>query len=145
MASSLQRRGWLVVAAWALATGAFAQTAPSLSIEGATIIDGNGGTPAQGTLTIQGNRIGTVETAAQDANSGAFCINQQAEYYPYTGGVCRTGYQLGTHNCRTPDGELHMMAPADCRRAGGLNAHPAPAAAPADALIRPRPEEGPRN
>jgi hypothetical protein len=122
-------------------TAAPAQNTPGLSLEGITIIDGNGGAPTAGTLTIQGNRIGAVETQTQAASPGAHCINAQAEYYPYAGGVCEAGYQLGTHNCRTPDGDLHLIPPADCRTMGGLVALPAPAGA----FIRNAPGTAPRN
>jgi hypothetical protein len=111
-----------------------------LTIEGVTIIDGNGGAPVSGGLTIEGNRI--VSTGNQQASDPqAYCINASADFYRYTGDPCRTGYQLGTHNCRLPDGEFVLASRADCETRGGLMGSPAPAAVDGS-LIRTPPRQG---
>jgi hypothetical protein len=38
----------------------------------------------------------------------AYCVNRSADFYPYRGEPCKTGYQLGSGNCRKTDG--HMVA-----------------------------------
>jgi hypothetical protein len=47
----------------------------------------------------------TGQTEAQNAPSEpqAYCVNQNAEFYLYTGEPCKNGYQLGAGNCRTAD------------------------------------------
>ena len=49
------------------------------------------------------------QTGAQ-APSGpqAYCVDGSADFYPYTGEPCKSGYQLGSGNCRKSDG--HMVA-----------------------------------
>jgi hypothetical protein len=37
-----------------------------------------------------------------------YCVNRSADFYPYTGEPCKSGYQLGSGNCRKSDG--HMVA-----------------------------------
>jgi hypothetical protein len=34
----------------------------------------------------------------------AYCVNRGADFYPYTEEPCKTGYQLGSGNCRKADG-----------------------------------------
>ena len=34
----------------------------------------------------------------------AYCVNRGADFYPYTGEPCKSGYQLGFGNCRKADG-----------------------------------------
>src|SRR6516164_3420856 len=42
----------------------------------------------------------------------AYCVNRNADFYPYAGEPCKSGYQLGSGNCRKTDG--HMVAvPSD--------------------------------
>jgi hypothetical protein len=127
---------WRNFAAFAYLASALPAAAQApLTIDGATIIDGNGGAPISGPLVIQGNRIISAGSTAQASNPQAYCINANAEFYPYAGDPCSTGYQLGTHNCRLPSGELHLVSRVDCQNMGGLVALPAPAV-PAGSLIR---------
>jgi hypothetical protein len=104
-----------------------------LTIEGVTIIDGNGGAPVSGGLTIEGNRIVSTGNGEPASDRSAYCINASAEFYRYTGDPCQTGYQLGTHNCRLPNGDFVLVSRNDCETRGGLLASPAPAGA----FIRP--------
>ncbi len=93
-----------------------------VSIQGGTIIDGNGGAPVSGTLMIQGNRI----VAAPAASSQAFCINANAEFYLHTGDPCRAGFRLGTQTCRASDGALRMLSRVECQNLRGTLELPAP-------------------
>ncbi|HEV2715937.1 MAG TPA: hypothetical protein VGU64_11785 [Terriglobales bacterium] len=36
----------------------------------------------------------------------AYCVNRNADFYPYTGEPCKSGYQLGSGNCRKTDGRM---------------------------------------
>ena len=54
----------------------------------------------------------------------AYCVNRSAEFYPYRGEPCKSGYQLGPGNCRKADGRM-VAAPRDqCVAMGGLVALP---------------------
>ena len=44
----------------------------------------------------------------------AYCVNRSAEFYPYTGEPCKSGYQLGSGNCRTTDGSLVAVPREQC-------------------------------
>jgi hypothetical protein len=44
----------------------------------------------------------------------AYCVNRSAEFYPYTGEPCKTGYQLGSGNCRKTDGRLVAVPKERC-------------------------------
>jgi hypothetical protein len=51
----------------------------------------------------------SAQTSAQPPSEPqAYCVNRTAQFYPYTGEPCKTGYQLGPGNCRKTDG--HMVA-----------------------------------
>jgi hypothetical protein len=36
----------------------------------------------------------------------AYCVNRSADFYPYTGEPCKSGYQLGSGNCRKTNGRI---------------------------------------
>ena len=58
----------------------------------------------------------------------SYCINDQAEFYPYEDGqTCRKGYQLAGGNCRLKDGRMIAVAKAECGRLAGDVALPSPA------------------
>ena len=44
----------------------------------------------------------------------AYCVNRSADFYPYTGEPCKSGYQLGSGNCRQKDGRLVAMPREQC-------------------------------
>ena len=48
------------------------------------------------------------QTGAQAPSDQGYCVNRSADFYPYTGEPCKSGYQLGSGNCRRTDG--HMVA-----------------------------------
>jgi len=49
----------------------------------------------------------------------AYCVNRNAEFYPYEGKPCKDGYQVGPGNCRTSDGHLAAIKKPECLAAGG--------------------------
>jgi hypothetical protein len=44
----------------------------------------------------------------------AYCVNRDADLYPYTGEPCKSGYQLGSGNCRKPDGRMVAVPREQC-------------------------------
>ena len=54
----------------------------------------------------------------------AYCVNHSADFYPYTGEPCESGYQLGPGNCRKADGRMVAVAKEQCVAMGGLVALP---------------------
>jgi hypothetical protein len=54
----------------------------------------------------------------------AYCVNRSADFYPYTGELCKSGYQLGSGNCRKADGRMVAVSKEDCVAMGGLVALP---------------------
>ena len=47
------------------------------------------------------------QTGAQaPSDPQGYCVNRSADFYPYTGEPCKSGYQLGSGNCRRTDGRI---------------------------------------
>jgi hypothetical protein len=46
----------------------------------------------------------TQTDAQAPSDPQAYCVNRDADFYPYTGEPCKSGYQLGLGNCRKTDG-----------------------------------------
>ena len=44
----------------------------------------------------------------------AYCVNRNADFYPYTGEPCKSGYQLGSGNCRKTDGRMVTVPREQC-------------------------------
>ena len=44
----------------------------------------------------------------------AYCVNRNADYYPYTGEPCKSGYQLGSGNCRKTNGRIVAVPREEC-------------------------------
>jgi hypothetical protein len=44
----------------------------------------------------------------------AYCVNRSADFYPYTGEPCKSGYQLGSGNCRKKDGRMVTVPRKQC-------------------------------
>jgi hypothetical protein len=117
----------VVLAIAAIAAPAGAQVVPDVrTLPGATIIDGTGEDPIFGPVTIEGDRIIAVGQTVPASDPQAYCINSEADFYPYTGELCDSGYQLGRHNCRGTDGTMHLVARDECEAMGGLVELPAP-------------------
>src|SRR6516164_2192966 len=43
-----------------------------------------------------------------------YCVNRSADFYPYTGAPCKSGYQLGSGNCRKTDGRIVAVPREQC-------------------------------
>jgi hypothetical protein len=65
------------------------------------------------------------QTGAQ-APSGpqVYCVNGSTDFYPYTGEPCKSGYQLGSGNCRKSDGHMVAVPREEClAQAGTVEVH----------------------
>jgi hypothetical protein len=76
------------------------------------------------------------QTGAQaPSDPQGYCVNRSADFYPYTGEPCKTGYQLGSGNCRRTDGRMVAVPREECLAQtgtvelpfeGGIRPPPAP-------------------
>ncbi len=77
------------------------------------------------TLCLTAILTNAAQTGAQaPSEPQAYCVNRNAEFYPYTGELCKSGYQLGAGNCRTPDGRMVAVPRDECVAMKGLVALP---------------------
>src|SRR6516165_9764056 len=57
----------------------------------------------------------TAQTDAQaPSDPQAYCVNHSADFYPYMGEPCKSGYQLGAGNCRKTDGRIVAVPREQC-------------------------------
>jgi hypothetical protein len=49
----------------------------------------------------------------------AYCVNRSADFYPYTGEPCKSGYQVGSGNCRKTDGRMVAVSREQCTAMAG--------------------------
>ena len=66
------------------------------------------------------------ESAGAQAPSDpqGYCVNRSADFYPYTGEPCKSGYQLGSGNCRRTDGRMVAVPREEClAQAGTVEVH----------------------
>jgi hypothetical protein len=49
----------------------------------------------------------------------AYCVDRSADFYPYTGEPCKSGYQLGSGNCRKTDGRMVAVPREQCVEMAG--------------------------
>jgi hypothetical protein len=50
----------------------------------------------------------------------AYCVNRSADFYLYTGEPCKSGYQLGSGNCRKTDGRIVAVPREQCAAMAGI-------------------------
>src|SRR5262245_37366199 len=65
------------------------------------------------------------QTSAQaPSDHQAYCVNGDADFYPFTGEPCKSGYQLGSGNCRRTDGIMVAVPREEClAQAGTVEVH----------------------
>src|SRR5499426_4808076 len=63
-------------------------------------------------MLILANATQTDAQAPSDPQ--AYCVNRDADFYPYTGEPCKSGYQLGSGNCRRTDGRMIAVPREEC-------------------------------
>jgi hypothetical protein len=55
------------------------------------------------------------QTGAQaPSDPRGYCVNRSADFYPYTGEPCKSGYLLGSGNCRRTDGRMVGVPREQC-------------------------------
>ena len=60
------------------------------------------------------------QTGAQaPSDPQGYCVNRSADFYPYTGEPCKSGYQLGSGNCRRTDGRMDAVPREECLAKAG--------------------------
>ena len=52
--------------------------------------------------------------AQASSDPQGYCVNGSADFYPYTGEPCKSGYQLGAGNCRRTDGRMAAVPREEC-------------------------------
>jgi hypothetical protein len=70
----------------------------------------------------------------------AYCINRSADFYPYTGEPCKSGYRLGSGNCRKSDGRMIAVPREECVAQAGTIELPSPPSAQAPIPQAPKPQ-----
>ena len=74
------------------------------------------------------------QTGAQaPSDPQGYCVNRSADFYPYTGEPCKSGYQLGSGNCRRTDRRMVAVPREQCVSMDGT------VELPFEGGIRPRP------
>jgi hypothetical protein len=66
----------------------------------------------------------TQADAQAPSDPQAYCVNRSADFYSYSGEPCKSGYQLGSGNCRKADGRMVAVSKEQCVAMGGLVALP---------------------
>ena len=60
------------------------------------------------------------QTGAQaPSDPQAYCVNSSADFYPYTNEPCKSGYQLGSGNCRKTNGGIVAVPREECLAQAG--------------------------
>jgi hypothetical protein len=49
----------------------------------------------------------------------AYCVNRSADFYLYMGEPCKSGYQLGSGNCRKTNGRIVAVPREECLAQAG--------------------------
>jgi hypothetical protein len=58
---------------------------------------------------------GAAQMAPQTSSDRqAYCVNRSADFYPYTGEPCKSGYALGSGNCRKTNGRIVAVPREEC-------------------------------
>src|SRR6516162_9086670 len=67
------------------------------------------------TLCLMPILANAAQTEAQaPSDPQAYCVNRSADFYPYTGEPCKSGYQVGLGNCRKSDGRMVAVPREQC-------------------------------
>ena len=68
-------------------------------------------------LPVLANAAQTDDQAPSDPQ--AYCVDRSADFYPYTGEPCKSGYQLGSGNCRKTNGHIVAVLREECLAQAG--------------------------
>lgn len=59
------------------------------------------------------------QMAQTSSDAQAYCVDPSADFYLYTGEPCKSGYQLGSGNCRNTAGRLVAVPKQECLAQAG--------------------------
>ena len=74
----------------------------------------------------------------------AYCVNRSADFYPYRGEPCKSGYQLGSGNCRKTDGRMVAVPKEQCAAMAGTVELPIEGGRPPQPFEGGRPPQAPK-
>jgi hypothetical protein len=66
------------------------------------------------TVTVAPGGNAAQKDGQAPADPQAYCVNRNADFYSYTGEPCKSGYQLGSGNCRKTDGRMVAVPREQC-------------------------------
>ena len=67
------------------------------------------------TMCLMPMLANAAQTDAQaPSDPQAYCVNRSADFYRYLGEPCKSGYQLGSGNCRKTDGRMVAVPREQC-------------------------------
>jgi hypothetical protein len=65
--------------------------------------------------------VNAAQTDAQaPSDPQGYCVNRSADFYPYAGEPCKSGYQLGSGNCRRTDERMVAVPTEQCVAMAGI-------------------------
>jgi hypothetical protein len=73
---------------------------------------------AMGLMLILAN---AAQTGGQAPSDQGYRVNRSADFYPYTGEPCKSGYQLGSGNCRKTNGSIVAVPREECLAQAGTS------------------------
>src|SRR5262249_43868342 len=72
------------------------------------------------TTCLMSTWASAAQTDAQaPSDPQAYCVSRSVDFYPYTGEPCKSGYQLGSGNCRKTDGRMVAVPREQCLAMAG--------------------------
>jgi hypothetical protein len=67
------------------------------------------------TMCLMAVLVNAAQTDAQaPSDPQGYCVSRGDDFYPYTGEPCKSGYQLGSGNCRKTDGRMVAVPREQC-------------------------------
>ena len=73
-------------------------------------------------MPLMANAAQTDTPAPSDPQ--AYCLNSSGDFYLYAGEPCKSGYQLGSGNCRKTNGRIVAVPKEEClAQAGTVELH----------------------
>ena len=72
------------------------------------------------TMCLVPNLADAAQMAPQTSfDPQAYCVNRSADFYPYTGEPCKSGYQVASGNCRKTNGRIVAVPSEECLAQAG--------------------------
>jgi hypothetical protein len=72
------------------------------------------------TMCLTAILASAAQTNAQaPSDPQAYCVDRSGDFYPYTGEPCKSGYELGSGNCRKTNARIVAVPREECLAQGG--------------------------